>query len=134
MEQTVFNIGGVEYKVIKKGIGQANQVASAGRWLAVYGSPAIKMIQDDPEYANMSGLEILGALLSTLNGEALVELFDIVFGCGIAVANEEFDIELMIDGLNSLYQNSPAIKRLVGRFFSKPTSNASAPDNSTQSE
>ncbi len=134
MDQTVFEINGEKYSVVKRGIAQANQVAYAGRWLAIYGTPALKTIQNDPDYADMGGVEMLTAFLGTLSGDALVDLFDVVFGCGVPVAREYFEIDLMVDGLISIYQNAPAIKRLVSRFFSKQTSKDSAPDSSTQSE
>ena len=134
MEQTKFSINGVEYDVVKKGIAQASQVADLGRWLSIYGTPAIRSIQSDDEFDKMGGLELVSAVLGTLSGDALCDLFATVFGCGQAVAKEEFDIALLLDGIMALYNNAPSVKRLVGRFFSvtKQTSTTDVP--STPSE
>ena len=134
MEQTVFEIGGVEYNVVKRGLAQAQQVAEIGRWLAIYGAPAIRAIQDNPDFAEMGGMEVVTSMLGTLSGESLVELYSLVFGCPMEVANEYFDIAQMVDGIISLYENQPSIKRLVGRFFGAQRSQSTGAGNFMQSE
>ena len=72
--------------------------------------------------------------MGTLDEGALVELFSMVFGCGVDVANEEFDIALLIEGLVALYENQPSIQRLANRFFSVKPSTSTEEDSSMPSE
>ncbi len=118
MTETVFEISGVNYSVVKKGRAQARQVADLGRWLAVYGTAAYRKLSQSGDIAEMGGIELLSFALSGLDEDALCELFSMIFGCPMDVANEEFDIALLVDGVVALYDNQPAIKRLVNRFFS----------------
>jgi hypothetical protein len=127
---TVFDINGVEYNVIKRGLPQANQVADLGRWLAVHGVGAYRAVESEGNVAG--GLEMVAAVLATLSGDALVELYALVFGCTIEVSREFFDVAQAVDGVMALYDNSPAIKRLVGRFFSVSASPAAQAATSTQ--
>ena len=130
MAETVFEIGGQSYNVVKKGIAQAAQVSALGGWLAKYGTQAYRAVQDNDEKA--SGIEIVGVIMRHFDAEALVELFDLLFGCGLDVAREEFDIATLIDGAFAVYENSPSIKRVLSRFFSVTTSIATPTEQSTQ--
>lgn len=134
MAENVFEINGVNYSVVKKGRAQARQVAELARWLAIYGTSAYRKLQQSGDIAEMGGIELMALALGGLDEDALCELFSMVFGCPIDVANEHFDVALLIDGIVALYNNQPAIKRLVERFFSvsKPTSTSD--DSSTPSE
>ncbi len=129
MSETVFEIGGQQFDVIKKGLKQANQVAEIGRWLAVHGAPAYRATQQTGD--NAGGIEQVAAALATLSGDALMELYVTVFGCPYDLAEEEFDLNQLIDGIVALYENSPIVKRLVSRFFSGNNSQPSEAANST---
>ncbi len=134
MESTVFEINGVNYSVVKKGRAQARQVADLGRWLAVYGTAAYRKLQTNGgEITEMGGLELLSLALGGLDEDALCELFSMIFGCPMDVANEEFDIALLVDGVVALYNHQPAIKRLVNRFFSVSKQPVIGEDSSTPS-
>ena len=126
---TIFEIDGVEYNVIKRGIGQARQVADLGRWLAEHGTEAYRAVLAEGDAAG--GVQMVAAVLSTLSGESLIELYVLVFGCPVEAAEECFEIDTLIDGIVALYENSKAIKRLVGRFFSGSNSTVSVADSST---
>lgn len=130
MAETVFEIGGQSYNVVKKGLAQAQQVSLLGGWLARYGTQAYRAVQDNDEKA--SGIEIVGVIMQHFDAEALVELFDLIFGCGLEVAREEFDIAILVDGVFSLYESSPSIKRVLSRFFSVTSSTAMPTGLSTQ--
>ena len=130
MTETVFEIGGQSYSVVKKGIAQATQVSLLGGWLAKYGTSAYRAVQGSDKNAN--GLEIVGVIMEQLDADALIELFSLLFGCGIEVAREEFDIAILIDGCFSLYENSPAIKRVLNRFFSSSSSTSTPTEQPTQ--
>lgn len=127
---TTFEIGGQSYGVLKKGIAQARQVSALGIWLGRYGVSAYRAVQETSDDAG--GIEILGAILQHLDENALLELFDIVFGCGLEVARDEFDIAILIDGAVAIYENSPAIKRVISRFFSVSSSTSTPTDQSIQ--
>ena len=127
---TTFEIGGKSYNVVKKGVAQARQVSALGGWLATYGTQAYRSIQDPT--VGSSGVEVLGALLQHLDENALLELFDVLFGCGLDVAREEFDIAILIDGAVVMYENSPAIKRVMSRFFSVSSSTSTPTEPPTQ--
>jgi len=120
MTETVIEIGGQSYNVVKKGIAQAQQVSLLGGWLAKYGTQAYRAVQDNDQRA--SGIEIVGVIMQHFDADALVELFDLIFGCGLEVAREEFDIAILVDGVFALYENSPALKRVLNRFFSVTSS------------
>src|SRR5512139_1309717 len=120
MTETVFEIGGQSYNVVKKGLAQAHQVSLLGGWLAKYGTQAYRAVQDNDQRA--SGIEIVGVIMQHFDADALVELFDLIFGCGLEVAREEFDIAILVDGVFALYENSPALKRVLNRFFSSSSS------------
>ena len=127
---TTFEIDGVEYNVIKRGIGQARQVADLGRWLADHGTQAYRAVLSEGDGA--SGVQMVAAVLGTLSGEALIEVYVLVFGCPVAVAEECFEIDTLVEGILALYENSKAIKRLVGRFFSGSNSATIVEGNSTK--
>ncbi len=129
---TTFDIGGQSYSVLKKGLAQAQQVSELGAWLARYGTQAYRAVQDSDEKAG--GIEIVGVIFQQLQAESLVELFSLLFGCGVDVAREEFDIATLIDGAFALYENSPAIKRVLSRFFSSSSSTKTVTELPTQSD
>ena len=126
---TIFEIDGVEYNVIKRGMGQARQVADLGRWLAEHGAEAYRAVLAEGDGAG--GVQMVAAVLSTLSGESPIGWYVLVFGCPVEAAEEYFEIDTLIDGILALYENSKAIKRLVGRFFSGSNSTVSVADSST---
>ena len=67
MTETVFEIGGQSYNVVKKGIAQAQQVSLLGGWLAKYGTQAYRAVQDNDQRA--SGIEIIGVILQHFDAE-----------------------------------------------------------------
>lgn len=121
MSETVFEISGNQYDVIKRGKAQAEQVASASRWLARYGKPVFAKLSDQG-MESMGGVELIINVLGALDTDALIGLFQMTFGCTNAVADEAFDLMALVDGITALYQNSPVIRRLADRFFSVPRS------------
>jgi hypothetical protein len=130
MTETLFVIGEQEYNVVKKGLAQATQVSQLGGWLAKYGTQAYRAVQSSSD--NAGGIEVLGVILGQLDADALIELFSLLFGCGIEVAREEFDVAVLVDGCFALYENSPAIKRVLNRFFSSSSSTSTPTGQSTQ--
>jgi hypothetical protein len=78
------------------------------------------------------GIEVIGVILEQLDADALIELFSLLFGCGIEVAREEFDVAILVDGAFAMYENSPAIKRVLNRFFSSSSSTSTPTEQSTQ--
>lgn len=110
---TVFEFGGKEYDVVKKGFAQAEQVASLGTWLSENLSDLRLPDKDD-----LLVTDYLIALLGNLTGNSLVELFAIVFGCTLKDAKEEFDFGILIEGLVALYSGQKSFKRIIDRFFS----------------
>lgn len=131
---TVFEIGGKKYDVVKKGIGQAKQVADFGHWMANYGATALRNLNDGGESGPLGIVEIIGGVLGSLSADALIDLFITVFGCTKKEADEYFDISVLIDGLAELYNNQPAIKRMLSRFFSVTPSESTEQESSTPSE
>ena len=134
MENTEFEIAGKKYDVVKTGLAQADQVAAVGRWFTSYGAAAFASIGGEKSVDQMTVYEILGGVRGSLPGRALVDLFQLTFGCDMKVAEKEFDFALLLDGLVSMYQNSPVIKKLAERFFSPKRSEEGQEESSTQSE
>jgi len=136
MQSTVFEIGGEKFDVVKKGFDQAQQVIEVARWLNKYGAQAAKVIQgqaespEGNEEASQSGYAVIGRVIETIPPEALVELFALIFGCPVSFAMENFDISLLVDGMITVYDNQPAIKRITERFFSSNTSSGTTQESS----
>lgn len=132
-ENTKFVIGGVEYDVVKRGFAQAKQISAATRFLAKHGAPALRKLSDG-DFEKMGGFELIVEVLSSLDENALVELFQLAFGMPRSAAEEEFDINILVDGLTATYNYSPSIRKLIDRFFSPTSSEGSEDSSSTQSE
>ena len=127
---TVFQVGDKKYDVVTKGIAQARQVARMGALLGRYGVPIYKKLSEDNTDGvfSLDGVEVLTSVLSTMDEDALISMFIMTFGCTREVAEEYFDIELMIDGMVALYNHQPAIQKLVSRFFSNTPSSDTVPE------
>jgi hypothetical protein len=132
-KSTIFEINGEKYDVVKRGIAQARQVSSATRWLARYGTPAFRKLSEG-NFESMGGFDVVLAVLGSLDENGLVELFEAVFGCSKEVAEQDFDIALLVNGLVALYNNAPALRGLADRFFSPASSENTEGSNSTQSD
>lgn len=131
--KTEFVIGEKPYSVVKYGWSQADQAAKLGNWLAVYGTSAYKAASNGGQEL-LSGIELVAAIVSALDGEGLIELFSAVFGCPKSDAMEYFDIDVLYEGVMAMYNSNSSIKRLVSRFFSNFVSTSSPLESSTQSE
>lgn len=118
-----FNVGGVEYQALKTGYGQAEQLSGVAQWLSRHGKGIFSGLSPEEEAENpTSEIELIMKALGKVTPKALVDLFDVVVGCGPAKAKEHFDIEILIDGTLAFFEQ-PAIKRVIERFF---TSNDSS--------
>jgi hypothetical protein len=124
-------VDGQEFNVVKKGYGQAKQIAEFGRWLNRHGAPVIqKLTGEDGGLEAPDTFQLVLALLDTLTPEAMIDLYCTVLGCERELANQHFEIDILVDALVALYHNQPAIQKVVSRFFSitvsEPTGDASS--------
>lgn len=130
------NVAGVDYNLIKTGRAQAEQVLQLTRWIYTHGKKASKAFDvsstgfDDAP----SGIAFLGELISNLDADAVIDLFTLVIGCPKEVSETHFDVSILVDSVILVYENQPALKRLLERFFSGGNSKDSTEDNSTISE
>lgn len=115
-ENKTVDVGGKHYLIVKRGRAQAAQVLSLTRWLANYGVAALNAVQEK-DYQNMTGLSFLSNLVQALDEDALVGLFQVVTGCANDEAEEYFDVATLIDTVVILYNEQPAIQRLITRFL-----------------
>lgn len=134
MSQHVFEVEGQVLDVVKKGYAQAKQVTELGQWLTKHGGPAITLLTAGINVSTDNIIETVSKLVGYITPEAMVDLFATVYGCTREFANENFDISLLVEGAVGLYQNQPAISKLVSRFFSVTPSIVPVADNSTPSE
>ena len=128
-------VGGKNYRVIKKGREQAQQVVMVSRWLGTYGPGLVAGLQgNDGSFEVESGFSFIGQILENLTSDALVDLFSVLLGCSKKVAEEHFDIGILVDVLVEVYDGQPGIRRVIDRFFSTPESEEPTEDSSTKSE
>lgn len=115
---TVVELGGKSYDLMKTGFAQAQQVAGIGRWLSKHGAAMVAELSDSKEaQATSTNMDLVIKALGSFTAEALVDLFEVVTGCTTSVANKYFDIGILISGVIVLFDN-PSIKRVIDRFFS----------------
>jgi len=134
MQQTEFVVDGQEFNVVKRGYGQAKQIAEFGRWLNRHGAPAIhKLTREDGGIEAPDTFRLVLALLDTLTPEAMIDLYCTVLGCEKELANEHFEVDVLVEALIALYHNQPAIQKAVSRFFSITVSAPTGDGNSTPS-
>lgn len=119
---SVFVIGEKEYDTIKFGADQAVQVSRLGKWLSTYGLPVFREVNKIANVEQAGGAEVMLAFFGNLPPQALLELFEIVFGCSKEEADKYFDIAVLVEGVIDLVNNQPSIQRLVQRFFSNAPS------------
>jgi hypothetical protein len=141
MSEETFNdlieVGGKEYRVVKTGRAQAQQVVRMTKWISKHGMRAIKeMRRDIPSSSmeDMSGVEFLGAFVEALDEDALIDLFMALIGCDKEDAEVYFDISILIDVAILVYNHQPALQKLIDRFLSTSNSEPSSPATFTISE
>lgn len=116
-------VDNVHYPLIKSGRAQAKQVVYFTKWISKYGIPALEAVRSEGgEVSKDSGLEFLSRLVEYLNDDALIDLFVAVVGCTPEVAEVHFSIDVLIDSLMAVYDGQPALRRIIDRFFSQPSS------------
>jgi hypothetical protein len=124
-------VGEKEYRIIKTGRAQAEQVAQLTKWIARHGSKVIRGLQESGSLDNVGGMEFIVRFLEALDADALVDLFVVVTGCSSEDAEVYFDVSDLVDVSLTIYQNQPAIGKLLDRFFSQPESGPATEEPST---
>ena len=109
-------VGDKEYELIKKGLAQAEQVTNLSKWLATYGLPIFEELSDGDD--DTTNTELFKAVLNNLSTDALIQLFVLVIGCSKRVAEQEFDIGILVDSILIIWEEQPGLRNLVNRFFS----------------
>lgn len=132
---TKITVNGVEFELIKRGRAQAVQVYSLGQWLSRYGGILVSIFTEKPEELDISeGLAFFGNILGSIEPDALLDLYEIAFGCTEEFCEENFDIADLVDAVMMIYNEHPTIRRLVDRFFSTNNSSEEQDEDSTPSE
>lgn len=111
-------VGEKEYAVVKTGRAQAEQVVYLSKWLAKYGQGIFSSMKDIGS-DDAGGLTFITMLLESLSADALIDLFIVLVGCAKEDAEVYFDVSILVDVLVDVYENQPAVKRLIERFFSE---------------
>lgn len=134
-ELKTINIAERDYVLIKTGRAQAEQVILLTRWASKHGASAFRQLSEDGvEVTKLGGAELIGSLVGALNADALIDLFTAIVGCSPEISEEHFDIATLVEAAIFVYEGQPAIKRLIDRFFSMPSSSTSLVEDSTTSE
>ena len=134
-KSSVFEVGGKEFELVKRGREQAEQVIQLGKWLNQYGLPAVQdMASEEGEVKFSSGFGMIGDIIEALSVDALIDLYVLALGCSAAFANKNFDISDLIDIIEAVYDTQPSIGKVISRFFSQDTSEESSEEQSTPSE
>lgn len=132
-DNTKVTIGGKEYELIKTGYDQAVQISALGNWLGNYGLPVLdKLGKDGGEFGADSNSQLFSAILVSLTPEALVTLFDVIIGCGLKDSKQYFDITVLIESIEVVWDRQVALRNLVNRFFSSTDSTSLPEETSTQ--
>lgn len=131
MEEVIFENGvvvidGKSYNLYKRGRDQAAQVVDLGRWINQYGIPAAMSLADEKgAIAFTDGIDLLGKVLNAVSVDALLSLFSTIVGCSDKVSEKYFDIGTLIDSVAYVYENQPALRKVIKRFFSGESSEGS---------
>jgi len=133
MSEAKVLVGEKEYRVIKSGRAQAEQVVAVTRWISRHGTRALKVMQSDGEAMSGSGIEFLGKFVEALDADALIGLFQALTGCSQEEAELYFDIATLVDVAFAVYEGQPSVRRLIDRFFSTPKSEQPSDELSTKS-
>lgn len=126
-------VGGQEYRVIKTGRAQAEQVAGLAKWISKHGTRAFRNMNINPQDQG-SGLQIVLMFIESLDADALVDLFTVMVGCPKEVSEVYFDIADLVDVVINVYERNNSLKKLIDRFFSSASSTNTTQEPSTTSE
>lgn len=127
-------VGGTQYRVIKTGRAQAEQVLGLTRWISKHGSKAMNVVSGENKPAGESGIAFLTRFIDALDADALIDLFAVLVGCPQEDAEVYFDVAILVDTVIEVYQRNQSLRRLVDRFFSSGNSEKDTESNSTTSE
>lgn len=128
-EQEYVTVGGEKYAIIKTGRAQAEQVLLLTKWVSKHGLPALEGVSDDIDADN--GLLFITELVEHLTADALIDLFVVLVGCSEEDAEIYFDISILVDVAFEVYNRQPALRRIIERFFSAPSSEETEEDESS---
>lgn len=126
-------VGGKEYRIIKTGRAQAEQVIQLTRWISKYGIPALNSMNTDGIDAE-NGLAFITTVVEQLDADALIDLFIVLVGCSEEDAEVYFDVAILIEVAIEVYNRQPALRRIIERFFSAQDSEETSEESSTTSE
>jgi hypothetical protein len=122
-EVKMVEVGGKQYPVVKTGRAQAEQVVQVTRWISRHGVKAVEGLQSESgEVSFDSYLSLFGMIIERLTADALIDLFVTLVGCTKAEAEEHFDVATLLDAAFIVYEEQPAVRRLLTRFFSQSSS------------
>lgn len=119
-EPSYVEVGGKNYLIVKTGRAQAEQVILLTKWIAKHGMPALQKAQTEQRSATteVNGVQFIIEIIENLDADALIDLFVAAIGCSKEDAEVYFDIAILIDAVILIYNEQPAIKKLLDRFFS----------------
>ena len=116
---TTVEVAGEEYELIKKGAPQADQIRHILKWMSTYLSGIIAEFTNEKGELEFDNIFILfGKVSDVVSTQALLELFSLVVGCSPEVTQEHFDIAILIDAVDVVWNNHPSFARVIKRFFS----------------
>jgi hypothetical protein len=123
-EATEFvEVGGKKYVVIKMGRAQAEQVLAISRWISAHGFKVMSVAGAQGQSIQAdNAFEFLSKIIDLLTADALIDLFVALVGCPKEDAEIYFDIGILVDVILMVYEEQPAVRRLIDRFFSTPVS------------
>ena len=129
-------VGSEEYRVIKTGRAQAEQVLGITRWISRHGTRAMAALNADKKLAgaDMSGIEFFGKFIEAMDADALIDLFGALIGCPKEDSEVYFDVAILIDVALETFERQPSVRRLIDRFFSGGNSKPVTDELSTTSE
>lgn len=133
-EKVILEIGKKKYDPIKKGRDQAEQSLEFSRWLLAYGTPIAEEVQKNQNTDGISIILIIRKAVEKLSVDSLIELFSLIYGCSTKEAEDYFDIGLLVEGVITVWDNQPGLRRVVNRFLSSLGYNATSEENSIQLE
>lgn len=134
-ENTTVEVGGKTYQVVKTGRAHAEQVVLLTKWIKKHGVPAATALQQSGLTDKATNnIEFLLGAIDVLTADALIDLFVVATGCSQEEAEIYFDVATLIDAVIAVYQHTPAIQRLLDRFFLVSGTEEKQEESSTTSE
>lgn len=128
-------VAGKEFELVKTGREQAEQVIQLGKWINEHGVPALQsMMNEDGEITFENGFVLLSDVLDKVTVDALIDLFSLALGCSKGFANKNFDVAILIDAIQQIYDSQPSIGKVISRFFSQDISEDITEEPSMTSE